>query len=261
MGNVNLQHLKWGVPAGAFPCWIIDESERLNALRNKRTFPDYSPPRYFIMTKRLDNNFIEGQVGCIGQKPHVHYANFHDEFKKYENREPIYLSFDRVSLFRVVEIQPTTPLTFILRRIDDPKAIVVNQVFMIMPFGYPELNSLYKDYLKPFLKKELMIDIYRADDFNGNDVIIDTIYTQMEQAEIIISDTTHPNKNVFYELGWAAAKDKEIISIRDKAIKGSDFFDRAHIRYTRYSMSDIPEFLEYLKNDIIAIRAKVNSKS
>lgn len=132
-----------------------------------------------------------------------------------------------------------------------------------MPFGDKKLNRLYQDHIKDFLlhDQDLKIQVFRADDFNGNDIIIETIYNQIEQAEFIIADISHPNKNAFYELGWASAMEKEIITIQNQDIEQNVFFDRSHIRTRLYSLDNIPELQRQLKNDIIAIRDKISAKN
>jgi hypothetical protein len=256
--------LGWKVPKGTMPCWVLSDNDRLLSIKEKKPFYDYSPSCYFQITKRFDNNFLEGRLGHSsyhGERFHENILDNYTYFSDYQNRKPVYFSFDRVSLYRLIEIVPCTPLKFILKRVDSPKAITSNQAFMIMPFKFEELNSFYKSYIKDYLNSELQIDIYRADDFNDNDIIIETIYNQIEQSEFIIADTSHPNKNVFFEFGYAAAKDKEIITIQNTEIEQNLFFDRVHIRTIFYSSDKIEAFQNQLKNTIIAIREKVASKN
>jgi len=256
--------LGWEVPKGTMPCWVLSDSDRLLSIKEKKPFYDYNPSCYFQITQRLDNNFIEGHLGHSsyrGERFHENILSSYTYFSDYQNRKPVYFSFDRVSLYRLIEIIPNNPLKLILRRVDSPKAIIPNQIFMIMPFKFEELNSFYKTSIKDYLKSELKINIYRADDFNDNDIIIDTIYNQIEQSEFLIADTSYPNKNVFFEFGYAAAKDKEIITIQNTEIEQNLFFDRVHIRAIFYSFDKIEAFQNQLKNTIIAIREKVASKN
>ncbi len=254
--------LGWDVPIETFPCWVISEGDRLNSIKQRKSFYDYQPSCYFKLTQQLDNNFLQGYLG------HSSYNGaFHEDinknytyFDEYEKRLPVYFSFDRVTLYRLITIYPTKPLIFMLKRIDSPKAIVANKAFMIMPFRYDNLNELYKNAIKNFLLTDMQINIFRADDFNGNDVIIETIYNQIEESEFVIAEISHDNKNVFYELGWAAAMEKEIITIQNKDITDNIFFDRGHIRTRLYSFENIPELQRQLKNDIIAIKQKISAK-
>jgi hypothetical protein len=259
---VNLQHIAWGIPTDAIPCWTISESDKLYSLKGHKPFTDSNPPCFFKPTKRLDNNFIEGHLGHTSNRGQYHneISNGYGYFSDYKDRKTVYFSFDRVALYRLIEILPTSPLTLILKRIDSPKTIEQNKAFMIMPFKDETLNKLYKDHIKDFLDKDLKIQIFRADDFNGNDIIIETIYNQIEKSEFVIADISHSNKNVFYELGWAAAMEKEIITIQNQDITDNIFFDRVHIRTRLYSFKNIPELQRQLKNDIIAIRQKISAK-
>lgn len=257
----NLHNIEWGIPKDAFPCWVISENERFKSLRENRPFHDYRPSCYFKPIHRLDNNFIQGHLGHISYNGgyHSEILNSYDYFVNYQNRKPVYFSFDRVTLYHLVEILPGSPLSFLLKRIDNPKATVQNRAFMIMPFKDETLNEFYRDHIRLFLEKESSIQIYRSDDFNGNDIIIETIYNQIEQAEFVIAEISHPNKNVFYELGWASAIGKEIITIQNQDIEQNIFFDRNYIRTRTYSIKNITEFQRQLKNDIIAIRQKILS--
>ncbi len=253
--------LGWEVPIGTFPCWYISDNERHTSLKENKPFNDHAPSCYFQMTGRLDNNFIEGHLGHSSFKGRFHenIIRDYDYFEKFHNRRPVYFTFDRITLHRLITIHPTKPLTFILKRVDKPKAIQKGKAFMIMPFKHDDLNQFYQNHIKDFLDKEMNIQILRADDFNGNDIIVETIYKQIEEAELIIADTSHPNKNVFYEFGYAAANEKEIITIQNTDIDQGLFFDRVHIRAVFYSLKDIPDFQKQLKNSIIAIRDKADA--
>lgn len=254
--------LGWDVPFGTIPCWVVSDEARINALKNRTPFQDCRPHAYFKPTKRLDNNFIQGNLQSSMESDfHRIISTGITYFENYQRRKPIFFTLDRVTLYRLVEIIPTNPLTFILKRIDEPQSIIRDKAFMIMPFGDPELNRFYLENVKSFLKNELNIDIYRADDFDGNDIIIDTIYKQIEESEFIITETSESNKNVFYEFGWAASRDKEIITIQNEKIEKQLFFDRVHIRAIFYSFDRIEEFQENLKNTIVAIQKKMDSKN
>lgn len=255
--------LGWDVPIGTFPCWYISENERQTSIKENKPFYDYSPSCYFKMTGRLDNNFIEGHLGHSSFRGEFH-ENIHRDYtylEEFQNRRPVYFTFDRITVHRLITIHPTKPLTFILKRVDKLKATQKDKAFMIMPFKHDDLNKFYKTHIRDFLKNEMNIQVFRADDFNGNDIIVETIYKQIEEAEFILADTSHPNKNVFYEFGYAAAIEKEIITIQNTDIDEGLFFDRVHIRAVFYSLKEIAPFQKQLKNSIIAIRDKIATNS
>ena len=257
--------LGWDIPIGTFPCWVISDYERIKSLKKNEPFYDYSPSCYFKPIQRINNNFLIGNLGhdSYNGEFHCDILRSYSYFEDYLKRQPVYFSFDRITLYRLIEIQPAQPLNFILKRIDSPKVIINGSAFMIMPFGHDDLNNLYKNDIMSFLQndRDLQIQIFRADDFNGNDIIIDTIYNQIEQSEFVIAEISNPNKNVFYELGWASAMGKEIITIQNKDIEENIFFDRSHIRTRLYSLNNVQELQRQLKNDIIAIRKKTDSSN
>lgn len=126
---------------------------------------------------------------------------------------------------------------------------------MIMPFHHEGTQQIYFNHVKPFLKEQLNVEIFRADDCTDNDIIIDTIYRFIRESEFIVADKTIANKNSFYELGYAAALGKEIITIQQSG-EQILFFDRAHIRSIFYEMIAIDRFLFQLKATIEAIRVR-----
>ena len=65
-----------------------------------------------------------------------------------------------------------------------------------------------------------------------NDTIINRIYNQIQKADIIISDMTGKNPNVFYETGYAhALKKKVILLVEDKRDIPFDLEHYTHLEY------------------------------
>lgn len=244
------------VPENTVNCWYVSEFEKNFCIINKKQFCDFETDKYFLQTNRIDNIFIEG---CIGDK-NCELSFISDKMKnidfiiEFNNRKSIFLTFDRISLYQLIEIIPVDPLKFIMKRIDYLKSYKKNQAFMIMPFHNKELDKFYFNFIKPILKEKLNIEIYRADDFRDNDIIIQTIYNLIEESEFIIADTTFENKNSFYELGYASAIGKEIITIQNKNTEQKLFFDRAHIRAILYNPNEIETFKFDLESTIKSIR-------
>ena len=244
-------------PSDVLPCWYIDEKDKIDAIKNQKPFCESHPKtHYFKISKRLDNSFIEGYLGRNDDELTFveNFNSIYSYFRDYNNRKKVYFTFHKISLYQVMEIFPEKPLRFMLKRLDNLKSFKKNQAFMIMPFHNNELDKFYFDNIKPFLKSKFDIEIYRADDFRDNDIIVQTIYTLIEESEFIISDTTLENKNAFYELGYASAIGKEIITIQNKNEDQKLFFDRAHIRSVMYDQNDITTFQFDLESTIKSIR-------
>ncbi|MBN8575021.1 MAG: hypothetical protein J0M05_13985 [Candidatus Kapabacteria bacterium] len=251
------------VPEGMYPAWSLTEDEKNKSLKNKSLFcSNVRPSTFFKLTGRINHNIIQGNLQHINSNDfHRNIVGIYTYFSDFQERKPVYFTFDNITLYRLLEILPEEPLSFILQRIDSPRIIQDNRAFMIMPFGKEELNDFYFKSIKGFLNTELNISIYRADDFNGNDIIVETIYNQIEISEFIICETTYDNKNVFYELGYASALNKEILTIQNEKISNNFFFDRAHIRTITYNLDEIDIFHDRLRKSVIAIRDKVMSQN
>lgn len=248
------------IPTDVMPCWAIDEGQKLQAIREGKPYPSYETENYFRIKNRIDNTFIEGYI-CRRDRNFTYVNNVFEPFtylQDFLKREKVYFTFDRITLYELVEWYPNhpNPLLFILKRLDVLKIYKRNQAFMIMPFHNEMLDNFYSTGIKAFLKEKLSINIFRADDFRNNDIIINTIYALIEESEFIIADTTLENKNSFYELGYASAVGKEIITIQNKTIEQRLFFDRAHIRSILYDLKDIPSFHFELESTIKSVREK-----
>lgn len=247
-------------PAGMFPCWYITEEELEKVKVSGKPFAENTNTEdFFRLKNRIDATFIQGNIARRDKQ----YTLLDDVRARYTylidyyNRKKVYFTFDRINLYVLQELYPShpNPILFTLKRVDALKAVKRNQAFMIMPFHNPDLDALYFTYIKPFLQKELNIEIFRADDFRNNDIIVETIYRLIKESEFIIADTTVANKNAFYELGHAAALEKEIIMIQNKT-EQKLFFDRAHIRSIFYDAAGMDAFQFELKATIEGIRAK-----
>lgn len=246
-------------PENVQKVWYVTEKDRIDALRNRKPFCERDKTEtYFKILNRIDSNFIEGYLGHsnILTEFFSEIDTIYTYFEDYNNRKKIYFTFDKISLFEVTEIILDNPIKLIMKRLDNLPFFKKNTAFMIMPFRNEELDQFYEKHIREYLQSEFDIVVYRADNFTDNDVIIETIYNCIEESEFIMADTTVNNKNVFYELGYAVAKEKEVITIQNRS-ENNIFFDRAHVRSIIYSYSDIEKFKADLKGTILTIRSRM----
>lgn len=119
---------------------------------------------------------------------------------------------------------------------------VVANVFVLMPF-MGNFFANYQAVIKP-VAQELGCNIKQANEIHKADVIIDSVYSEIRQADFLIADATGRNPNVFYEIGYAHALGKKVIIIVQdpKDIP----FDIARIRYIKYS----PDARDLLAEDL-----------
>ena len=82
-------------------------------------------------------------------------------------------------------------------------------IFVLMPFD-PSFDDIYKLGIKE-TAESLGTYCERVDEQIFEERILDRIYNQINKADIVISDLTGRNPNVFYETGYAHALNKKVI--------------------------------------------------
>ena len=89
--------------------------------------------------------------------------------------------------------------------------------FVLMPFS-EEFDDLYKFGIKePAAGIDVLAE--RVDEQIYAESILERIYRQIDVADIVIADMSGQNPNVFYEVGYAHAKDKLCILMTSDAQK------------------------------------------
>lgn len=85
------------------------------------------------------------------------------------------------------------------------------RLFVLMPFK-EALKPVYQNHIKAVAKR-CKLSVKRADDFNGNGIIMKDIWSAINFSEVIVADCTGRNPNVFYEIGLAHTIGKPTILI------------------------------------------------
>lgn len=126
--------------------------------------------------------------------------------------------------------------------------------FVLMPFS-EEFDDIYKMGIKE-TATSLDIKAERVDEQIYQEGILDRIYRQIEAADIIIADMSDQNPNVFYEVGYAHAKEKTCILLT----KNSDDipFDLKHHRHIVYDGS-ISKLRDSLVNDLKWAKSQIEN--
>lgn len=91
------------------------------------------------------------------------------------------------------------------------------KAFVIMQFS-EQFNELYNDIIKPVCR-EFNLDVKRADDIYNNGIIVHDIIKNIENSTVIIADITPINANVYYEVGYAHALNKNTILLAEETVK------------------------------------------
>jgi hypothetical protein len=88
-------------------------------------------------------------------------------------------------------------------------------VFVLMPFS-PDFTDVYEVGIKQACK-DAGAYCERVDEQFYDTTILERIYNQIAKADIIVSDMTGRNPNVFYETGYAHALKKQVILLTQKS--------------------------------------------
>ncbi len=83
------------------------------------------------------------------------------------------------------------------------------RAFVVMQFTEP-FDSLYAEVIRPVCE-ELRFAAYRADDVFRPGLILQDIIAGLVESDVIIAEITPTNANVFYELGYAHARNTPTI--------------------------------------------------
>lgn len=132
------------------------------------------------------------------------------------------------------------------------KSVDRDLCFLLMPFAR-KFEPIHRKI------KELVINGHnlrciRADDIMSAGIVIEEIWEKIQEAQVIIADTTGTNPNVFYEIGLAHAigKDPIIISQTMDDIP----FDLRHRRIIIYHPDQLNIFVTILSRTIEAVKWK-----
>lgn len=128
---------------------------------------------------------------------------------------------------------------------------MIYKAFVIMPFS-DDFNDTYKLGIKA-AAQSCNVDAKRLDDDFFVTNMVEEIYKKIDDADFIIADMTGRNPNVFYEVGYAEAKNK-LILLLTKNIQDIpfDFKQKLHIEYKDVSSlkENLIDKIEWAKKEV-----------
>ncbi len=132
------------------------------------------------------------------------------------------------------------------------------RAFIVMPFEekWSETARNFIDHALELVDEN--IEAVRADDIDDPGKITVQIADQLEEVDLVISDITGNNANVGWELGFAYARSKPCVIIRQKETSSAPF-DIYDQRRVDYSAEPTLGEAEKLKRMIIAAIEQVKS--
>lgn len=127
--------------------------------------------------------------------------------------------------------------------------------FVLMPFD-DAFDDIYRLGIQA-VASECDVVAERVDEQSFSETILERIYRQIEAADFIIADMTGRNPNVFYEVGYAHARDKLCTLLTQTA---EDIpFDLKHHRHIVYGNS-ISTLKKKLTAEIIWLKAEFEKR-
>jgi len=135
------------------------------------------------------------------------------------------------------------------------------KVFVIMPFE-KEFNDVWIGAIYRACTTE-KFGCLKIDQVSLSTWITDDIKQYIEAADVVIADISGSNPNVMFELGWALAKGKSPIVIRNQDTPNPVPFDIKDIRYISYmnSWSGIETLCGDISRFLKSTSAVLNSKN
>jgi hypothetical protein len=130
------------------------------------------------------------------------------------------------------------------------------RVFVVMQFTGP-FNDVFNEVLKNVCDK-FDLKAFRADEVYGPGLIIQDVERDITESEFVIADITPVNANVYYEVGYARAANKEVILLADRGQMEKLPFDVAPFRVLFYenTIGGKRRFEEALEKHIAAVLRK-----
>lgn len=95
------------------------------------------------------------------------------------------------------------------------------RAFVVMEFK-SQFEELHQDVVK-LICREFNLEATTAAEAYGPGLVIADIERQIDEAKLVIAEITPPNPNVYYEVGYARAKNKPTILLADRRLEQLPF--------------------------------------
>lgn len=134
----------------------------------------------------------------------------------------------------------------------------MEKCFVIQPFDNDKFDKRFTDIFEPAITKS-GLDAYRIDKDLSVRIPIDDIEKGILESSICFAEITTDNPNVWYELGFAFACDKDVVMVCSDERQGKFPFDIQHrhvITYKTSSKSDYETLEDTITRKIKAFKQK-----
>lgn len=137
----------------------------------------------------------------------------------------------------------------------------MDKCFVIQPFDNDKFDKRFVDIFEPAITKA-DLQPYRIDKDLSVRIPIDEIEKGISESPICFAEITTDNPNVWYELGYAFACEKDVVMVCSDERQGKFPFDIQHrhvITYKTSSKSDFETLEDTITRKIRAFRQKIKT--
>jgi hypothetical protein len=132
--------------------------------------------------------------------------------------------------------------------------------FVIQPFDNGPFDKRYKDIFAPAIVNA-GLEPYRVDRDPSVSIPIEEIQAGIESSEICLAEISIDNPNVWFELGYAIASQREVVLVCSEDRKFHFPFDVQHRSIIKYSTESSSDF-DQLRSQITAkLKALLDKKA
>jgi hypothetical protein len=110
------------------------------------------------------------------------------------------------------------------------------EVFVVMPFGEPWSDAVYRDMFEPAIR-DAGFTASRGDLIVRVGELSTNVWRRITQAGLIVAEVSVPNPNVYYEIGLADALGKDVFLFKQRAAELPADFGGVH--YYPYDLGDL----------------------
>jgi len=142
----------------------------------------------------------------------------------------------------------------------------MDKCFVIQPFDEGQYDKRYEDTFAPAIK-DADLEPYRVDRDPSVSIPIEEIQAGIEASQVCLVEISTDNPNVWFELGFAIASQREVVLLCSEERKAPFPFDVQHrsiIKYSTESLSDFQKLRSEITARLKAVlekRAKLNQLS
>ncbi|MBI3249089.1 MAG: hypothetical protein HYZ50_21510 [Deltaproteobacteria bacterium] len=126
----------------------------------------------------------------------------------------------------------------------------MGKCFMIQPFDKGRFDKRYEGVFAPAIR-EAGLDPYRVDRDPSVSIPIEDIEAGIESCEACLAEISTDNPNVWFELGYAIASQREVVLVCSEERTSHFPFDVQHRSVIRYS-TESPQDFDQLQTQITA---------